>query len=195
MIGPQAVDGVALEADSTGWLLLAYRSEGNLYAAWEPPEVGQPWSSDLVAPTAGVSLDLAFDAQDRPWIASVRCGGACLEGSPGLLVLHTFTGDEWHEVELDAGPAVAWVALAIDGDDALHLAYCDVDRQEVYYLTNRRVADRDTDCDGIIGRDADRDGFASIASGGDDCDDSSAEVHPGAPDDEGSDDRNCDGVR
>lgn len=38
----------------------------------------------------------------------------------------------------------------------------------------------DQNCDGVDGVDADRDRHASIASGGDDCNDSDATVHPGA---------------
>ena len=38
----------------------------------------------------------------------------------------------------------------------------------------------DQDCDGSDGVDGDRDGHASLASGGDDCNDTSAGVHPGA---------------
>lgn len=40
----------------------------------------------------------------------------------------------------------------------------------------------DQNCDGIDGVDLDQDGFASIASGGDDCDDENGDVHPGATD-------------
>lgn len=43
----------------------------------------------------------------------------------------------------------------------------------------------DTDCDGVDGVDADRDGFQSAAHGGDDCDDLRATAHPGANDNEG----------
>lgn len=190
-----SLDAVSLEADSTGWLLLAYRAAGDLFAAWEPGD-GEEWTPDPVASTAGVSADLAFDSEDRPSIVSVRCDGACREGDPGLLMVHTFAEDTWAEVELSsAGQAVSWTSIAIDGEDAVHIAYADVTRREVYYLTNRRVAQRDTNCDEVIGVDADGDGHASIQSGGGDCDDASAGVHPGAADPEGSDDRDCDGER
>ena len=58
----------------------------------------------------------------------------------------------------------------------------------------------DTDCDGADGVDADGDGVASIASGGDDCDDAPASPHaaatwPGAPDTVGDGvDQDCDAV-
>jgi hypothetical protein len=40
----------------------------------------------------------------------------------------------------------------------------------------------DSDCDGASDFDADGDGHASSAWGGDDCDDTNASVHPGAAD-------------
>ena len=43
-------------------------------------------------------------------------------------------------------------------------------------------AGADENCDGVDGVDADGDGYASAASGGTDCDDADAGVHPGAPD-------------
>jgi hypothetical protein len=42
--------------------------------------------------------------------------------------------------------------------------------------------------------DADGDGFASLACHGDDCDDTRADIHPGAPDTCDGDDNDCDGV-
>jgi hypothetical protein len=53
----------------------------------------------------------------------------------------------------------------------------------------------DQNCDGVDGVDADRDGFASIATGGSDCNDLSASVYPGATDMAGDGiDQNCDGL-
>jgi hypothetical protein len=55
--------------------------------------------------------------------------------------------------------------------------------------------DVDENCDGVDGVDADGDGFASVASGGDDCDDANVDVYVGAYDAVGDDlDANCDGV-
>ena len=52
----------------------------------------------------------------------------------------------------------------------------------------------DQDCDGLDGPDADGDGFADAAAGGDDCDDSASTVFPGAEEDytDGVD-QDCDG--
>lgn len=53
----------------------------------------------------------------------------------------------------------------------------------------------DTNCDLVDGVDSDRDTFASVASGGDDCDDASGFAHPGQDDVYADDiDADCDGI-
>jgi hypothetical protein len=53
----------------------------------------------------------------------------------------------------------------------------------------------DTNCDELDGVDSDRDGYASIASGGDDCDDEEEAISPAEADIVGDDrDRDCDGI-
>jgi hypothetical protein len=53
----------------------------------------------------------------------------------------------------------------------------------------------DQNCDGVDGVDGDGDGYASSATGGDDCDDASPTTHPGAEDPPGDAiDQNCDGL-
>lgn len=53
----------------------------------------------------------------------------------------------------------------------------------------------DQNCDGLDGTDSDRDGIASIESGGADCDDADAATFPGATDRADDDtDQNCDGA-
>jgi hypothetical protein len=53
----------------------------------------------------------------------------------------------------------------------------------------------DADCDGFDGSDCDQDGYASMEQGGEDCDDENPDVFPGADEDIGEVDRDCDGVR
>ena len=57
----------------------------------------------------------------------------------------------------------------------------------------KRVFNIDQDCDGIDPQDADGDGFISSDTGGDDCDDTNPDIHPGAEEVCDSVDNNCDG--
>jgi hypothetical protein len=52
----------------------------------------------------------------------------------------------------------------------------------------------DHDCDNYDGSDSDGDGHTSIATGGDDCDDTNDDIAPGEPDLEDGIDNDCDGV-
>ena len=53
----------------------------------------------------------------------------------------------------------------------------------------------DQNCDGVDGMDSDADGYLSVASGGDDCDDANGDLNPGADDTVGDEvDQNCDGA-
>jgi hypothetical protein len=57
------------------------------------------------------------------------------------------------------------------------------------------ASEDDVNCDGIDGKDNDRDGHSSMDSGGDDCDDEDKTIFPGADDIYGDDiDSNCDGA-
>jgi len=77
------------------------------------------------------------------------------------------------------GPQVAWFDYDDDGSPD-HID-CDPRDPEVHPGAADMVGDeRDLDCDGHDGRDRDGDGFASQASGGDDCNDSDADVNPDA---------------
>lgn len=64
-----------------------------------------------------------------------------------------------------------------DGDGFLNTEECDDTNPAVSPNATDLVGDGfDQNCDGIDGTDADGDGFASVLSGGDDCDDSSADI-------------------
>jgi hypothetical protein len=86
---------------------------------------------------------------------------------------------------------VAWVGGCVSGDplydtdeDGVRDSVdCEPADPEVFQSNSDPVdaAGLDGNCDGIDGVDADRDGYASVASGGDDCQDQDAAIHPGAP--------------
>jgi len=90
----------------------------------------------------------------------------------------------------------------LDGDPySLCLGDCNDDPSQagaelIYPTAPDLVANGiDNNCDGIPGVDADRDLYASVPSGGTDCDDTEATINPGATDevDAAALDSNCDG--
>jgi hypothetical protein len=84
--------------------------------------------------------------------------------------------------------------LDLDGDGHMSCREGDCDDRDPAVYAGALEIDRngkDEDCDGLDGRDADKDGWVARASGGDDCDDTDAGVFPGAA---GFPDRDGDGV-
>ena len=86
----------------------------------------------------------------------------------------------------------------LNGDDVDGDTYtpCDGDCDDTLATTNPSATDIvgdaiDQNCDGVDGTDTDGDGYASLASGGDDCDDTDATLHPGDFDGDGV--TSCDG--
>ena len=97
---------------------------------------------------------------------------------------------------------VGHLASGIDHADHFHVMVSERDalyRKFLTLLQSHECVARDdgtdSDCDGRDGVDADKDGSIAEASGGDDCDDGDAAVHPGAADPIGDGiDSNCDGA-
>jgi hypothetical protein len=85
-----------------------------------------------------------------------------------------------------SAPNDAWSADDLDCDDADASSY--VGAAELAY------DGIDQDCDGADLDDADHDGHAATAAGGDDCQDGDASIHPGAIEVLDGVDQNCDGV-
>jgi len=90
--------------------------------------------------------------------------------------------------------------LTIRDDDLDGVTSCDGDCDDEDPAVRPGELDLDTDsidqdCDGVDGPDADGDGYADAATGGDDCDDSDPLTHPGYGGWEVDGiDRNCDGA-
>ena len=107
---------------------------------------------------------------------------------------------DWSFETLDDGDSRGYEsALAIDASGRLHVAYYDGYAGSLRYASNPSCAktgdEVDRNCDGLDGVDGDQDGYASLASGGDDCDDMELIIHPGVEDLLGDDvDADCDGV-
>jgi hypothetical protein len=75
------------------------------------------------------------------------------------------------------------VSLALEGSEVVHLTHTDFNfsvNTFVSHVTNRRLERDgiDQNCDGVDGVDRDGDGYASIRTGGTDCDDRDPRVHP-----------------
>ncbi|MEE2828730.1 MAG: MopE-related protein, partial [Myxococcota bacterium] len=82
-----------------------------------------------------------------------------------------------------------------DGDGSLDSLDCAPFDPDVFPGAPDSVGnDIDDNCDGVDGIDADGDGFASVASGGDDCRDDSSDSHPGATEVCDGFDNDCDGA-
>jgi hypothetical protein len=104
-------------------------------------------------------------------------------------------------VEPDDGPdAGVWIPsqdiVDADGDGYESPEDCDDWRTAINPAATDIVGDDiDQNCDGIDGTDKDRDGFASLASGGEDCDDDDPSVNPAAAEEDtgGNADENCGG--
>ncbi len=91
----------------------------------------------------------------------------------------------------DGDPAME--SYDLDGDG---FSTCDGDCNDAVAAQNPMATDlvgdnQDQNCDGIDGTDVDGDGYASLVSGGDDCDDLDASLHPGDADGDGA--SPCDG--
>jgi len=137
-------------------------------------QVSGSWSAEPVALTTS-------------WSVGLRAG---LAGSPQSLHL-AFTRDD-DSVIYASRESSGWmtqrvaysanrVSLALEAAGIIHIAYTafrfDVNSY-VGYATNRELAPDgiDQNCDGVDGVDGDRDGQASLGTGGPDCDDRDAAI-------------------
>ncbi len=134
---------------------------------------GREWSIEVVDPS-GRPMSLALEPDGSP---SLVWGNAYAtrDGAGWSIEVVTVDGD--HDVDAAGDVHVAWSASS-----------------DLWYAHRVAPDGIDQNCDGVDGVDADRDGFASPPTGGLDCDDASAAVHPGADDPAGDGiDQNCDG--
>ncbi|MGC6514233.1 MAG: MopE-related protein, partial [Myxococcota bacterium] len=135
----------------------------------------------LISP---IAFDYADDGVDR------NCDGVDGVDLDGDGFAASFSGgDDCNDIDAQINPS-----LDVDNDG---LNACD-DCDDTNALFGSTAADLvgdglDTNCDGIDGVDDDKDGVASLASGGTDCGDDDDATYPGAPDTVGDGvDNNCD---
>jgi hypothetical protein len=158
------------------------------------------WTTERVSPAdetvSGMGPSLALDDRDLPVIAYV----VSADGSWSIrLATLDATGRTWSATTVtptaDNPPSEMKLALAADRTPALAFTG---QNHGTFLATGdcaKPVAAIDTNCDGTDGLDADGDGHADAASGGNDCDDGDASVHPGAADPLGDgQDTDCDQV-
>jgi hypothetical protein len=205
----EAVDTAAtafdldLAVDASGTLHLVYESSTTSRVAYRR-STPTGWSAaeavEAGAPALDGNLALALGPNDLPWVGYMQKGSY----SADLWVARRTVGGTWSQVKVAAGYAgsgsVGAIGLGLDARGNLWLAHGRDDnsfsRLRVYTnaCTTSATAD-DTDCDGVDGDDGDLDGWASVASGGTDCDDADANTHPDAVDiTDHLGDANCDGV-
>jgi hypothetical protein len=95
----------------------------------------------------------------------------------------------WQYFTIDtAGDVGLDTSITADSQNMIHISYFDLTKGDLKYATVSCTSfiAKDENCDNLDGVDADKDGYASLASGGTDCDDSRIKVNPGAWDYVGS---------
>lgn len=104
-------------------------------------------------------------------------------------------GSSWKTVTVDKGTFASSASMLRASDGRVHIFYI-VGQTTLRLASSGAPANgKDDNCDGVDGVDGDGDGHASKATGGGDCDDSAASVHPGAADSVGDGvDQDCDGA-
>ena len=202
--------GLDLGVDGAGTLHLAFAATANESARlYYARQVAAAWDFHVVdqSGTPGTSLGLAVSAQGMMALAYVDDATDQLRlvtnrGTMNVLNFRSFTLDTIavrDTTDAFFGPSPAF---APDGRILVAYRLFDYpDHNEAKVATLGCTADAasvpDANCDGLDGVDGDGDGYASYASGGDDCNDHNNGIHPGAadPNESGSDalDQACDG--
>ncbi len=143
------------------------------------------WTIETADPLGGFDPGLAIEAGGVVHLAFMAIrDGLGLQVGTNRGGAWTFEGIEDSE---------AGTPIAVDDAGNLHVAHSGGGR--VRHARRLAPDGVDQDCDGVDGIDLDGDGFASSATGGGDCDDERAAVHPGADDPAGDGvDQDCDGV-
>jgi hypothetical protein len=145
---------------------------------------GSVWVPARIPTTDYVySATLRLDGRDRPTV---------LYSQVSDVFFAALAADGWRsERDVVLGQSDLVPAFDLDAAGTAHVAstgFFYPDNYTVDYSSNRQLAldGVDHNCDGVDGVDADRDGHASLATGGDDCDDddpsSAGSAADGSPD-------------
>jgi hypothetical protein len=180
----------SLAVDPQGYVHVSYYDNATYDVRYATNRTGAWVVQDVeTSGTIGQYTSLALDTDGH---AHVTYQGGT--GTP--LRYATNASGAWVAQTIDAA-ACSYSSVAIDARGFVHVAYRR-SGEGARYATNRPACARlgdatDRDCDGRDGVDADHDGQASAASGGPDCDDTRAAVHPGAAEACNGRDDDCDG--
>lgn len=183
-----------------------FTSSGSCYVVCSCPE-GSEVSFDVDDPNPEVDYEgddagECLDGADNDRDGLYDCDDPDCHGSPDCKQESEDTGffeeDTGSFEEDTGGDEIPDEGADLDGDGySVEDGDCNDGNPAVNPSASDVVGDSiDQNCDGIDGTDMDADGFASIASGGDDCDDFDSVINPdfGVVDIEDYVDSNCDGV-
>ncbi len=212
------------EASHFSWWLVGTRGEpGCLEGTLQGPSGESPEGTLIEAITRGGASLVQSRYPDRPGLRREDDGTWQLttppladdlglearalwrEPSTGELLSWTWPGSSRGETELSPDGCVLCGTGTLgsarrdaDGDGYTPMqGDCDDSDAAVNPAASDSVGDGvDDNCDGVDGEDADGDGWASVQSGGEDCEDGAAWVNPDSRLDLSADglDQNCDGV-
>jgi hypothetical protein len=166
--------------DAAGARHVVFQDAGVFHAT----DASGAWVIELVAGGGTPSID-------------VDAGGALhvalIDAVDGVLHARLAAG-VWVTEVVDASGADQTTDIAVGPDGIIHLAHMTDAGRLRHAASQPGVLDgMDDDCDGVDGVDADADGHASRATGGGDCNDRDAAIHPGAADPIDLIDQACDG--
>ena len=191
---------LALDTANAGWFpSMAVDADGHVHISYYAmgtetlryaTDSGGSWVTSTLDPTEGVGRysSLVIDAEGAVQVAYE-------DDSVGALRLASNQSGEWSSSVVDTGGG-RYGSLALNAEGELAVAYYGGGslKLAVAAATCESPGDpADTNCDGVDGVDADADGVPSVDSGGTDCADQDATVHPGAAEQCDGKDNNCDG--
>jgi len=187
---------LAVAIDGRGRTHVTYMGDGSEPGLRLASETADGWTSTGIEP-AGVSCYyVRLLADHDSWLH------LAYERAVERTVVHaTNRGGEWHQLTM-GGSFDDSLALRFDPTGAPVIAWAKFDdaasewglrvATEVRACTDFGV-EGDQNCDGVDGTDADHDGFASLLTGGTDCNDADAQVFAGRDELCNGFDDNCDG--